>query len=92
MRNGQVFYIYNRVESIESVAKRIADSFPDAVIKVAHGKLSREDMEKIFYEMSLGNLLTLPFSCSIAINKGILFFSFIFFNLLIIPIIVSMET
>ncbi len=68
-RNGQVFYLYNRVESIESVAKRIADSFPEAVIKVAHGKLSREEMEKIFYEMSLGEIDILV--CTTIIETGL---------------------
>ncbi len=68
-RNGQVFYLYNRVESIASVAKRISDNFPDAVIKVAHGKLSREEMEKIFYEMSLGEIDILV--CTTIIETGL---------------------
>ncbi len=68
-RNGQVFYLYNRVESIHSVAKRISDSFPDATVKVAHGKLSREEMEKIFYEMSLGEIDILV--CTTIIETGL---------------------
>ncbi len=68
-RNGQVFYVYNRVESIHSVAKKISDNFPDAVVKVAHGKLSREEMEKIFYEMSLGEIDILV--CTTIIETGL---------------------
>lgn len=68
-RNGQVFYLYNRVESIHSVAKKLSDNFPDAVIKVAHGKLSREEMEKIFYEMSLGEIDILV--CTTIIETGL---------------------
>lgn len=68
-RDGQVFYLFNRVESIHSVAKKISDSFPDAVVKVAHGKLSREEMEKIFYEMSLGEIDILV--CTTIIETGL---------------------
>lgn len=68
-RNGQVFYLYNRVESIYSVASRLSESFPDAKIEVAHGKLSREKMEKIFYDMSLGDIDILV--CTTIIETGL---------------------
>jgi len=69
MRNGQVFYIYNRVESIESVAKKIKDMFPECNVAVAHGKLPREKMEEIFYKMSLGEVDILV--CTTIIETGI---------------------
>lgn len=68
-RNGQVFYLYNRVESIHSVAAKLKAAFPDAVIEVAHGKLSREKMEEIFYRMSLGEVDILV--CTTIIETGL---------------------
>ncbi len=68
-RNGQVFYLYNRVESIHSVAAKLREAFPDAVVEVAHGKLSREKMEEIFYRMSLGEVDILV--CTTIIETGL---------------------
>ena len=69
MRNGQVFYIYNRVDSIESIARKIREMFPDNTIAVAHGKMSREQMEEVFYKMSLGEIDILV--CTTIIETGI---------------------
>lgn len=68
-RNGQVFYLHNRVDSIHSVAAKLKEVFPDAVIEVAHGKLSREKMEEIFYRMSLGEVDILV--CTTIIETGL---------------------
>ena len=68
-RNGQVFYLYNRVESIHSVAKRISENFPEAKVAVAHGKLPREEMERIFYDMALGDIDVLV--CTTIIETGL---------------------
>ena len=68
-RNGQVFYLYNRVETIHQVAAKLSERFPDAVVEVAHGKLSREKMEEIFYRMSLGEIDILV--CTTIIETGL---------------------
>ena len=68
-RNGQVFYLYNRVETIHHVAAKLRERFPDAIIEVAHGKLSREKMEEIFYRMSLGEIDILV--CTTIIETGL---------------------
>lgn len=68
-RNGQVFYLHNRVDSIHSVAAKLKEAFPDTVIEVAHGKLSREKMEEIFYRMSLGEVDILV--CTTIIETGL---------------------
>ncbi len=41
-RDGQVYYIHNRIESIELCAARLRQTLPDARIAVAHGKMSEE--------------------------------------------------
>ena len=44
-RGGQVFYLHNRIESIEAVAESVRELIPDASIAVLHGKLPEEDVE-----------------------------------------------
>ena len=46
-RGGQVFYLYNRVDTIEDMAKHLHDLIPEARICVGHGKLSREELEDV---------------------------------------------
>lgn len=50
-RGGQVYYIHNRVESIESCAAKIAELIPDARIAVAHGQLTEERLSDIWTEL-----------------------------------------
>ena len=47
-RGGQVYYLHNRVESIDSVAIKIKAHFPDAVIETAHGKMSEDVLSKVW--------------------------------------------
>ena len=44
-REGQVFILYNRVQSIEEFASRIAGIVPDARIAVAHGQMNKNQLE-----------------------------------------------
>ena len=55
-RGGQVFYLYNRVESIERCAARIAAAVPEARIAVAHGKMDKEQLEDIWQELVVGEI------------------------------------
>ena len=44
-RNGQVFFIHNRVESIESIAAHIKNIVPNARVVIAHGQMNEKEME-----------------------------------------------
>ena len=46
-RDGQVYYVYNRVEDIDKVADGLRNLIPDAEIEVAHGQMSPKDLEEI---------------------------------------------
>ena len=46
-RNGQVFYLNNRIESLNSIATHLSKLVKNAKIAIAHGKLSVEQMEDI---------------------------------------------
>ena len=47
VRGGQVFYLYNLVDSIEDMAIKLHELVPEAKICVAHGRLSKEKLENI---------------------------------------------
>ena len=55
-REGQVLYLYNRVESIYAVADKIARAHPEARLAVAHGQMEREELESIWQALVLGEL------------------------------------
>ncbi|GIL26089.1 transcription-repair coupling factor [Actinocatenispora comari] len=50
LRDGQVFYLHNRVESIEKAARRIRELVPEARVAVAHGQMGEERLEKIMLD------------------------------------------
>ncbi|MGW4409149.1 transcription-repair coupling factor [Nonomuraea sp. NPDC004702] len=47
MRDGQIFFVHNRVASINRVAARLRELVPEARIAVAHGQLNEHQLEKI---------------------------------------------
>ncbi len=46
-REGQVFYLHNRVETIDRAAEQVRDLAPDARIAVAHGQMNERQLEKV---------------------------------------------
>ncbi len=50
LRDGQVFYVHNRVESINGVAAHLQELVPDARVRVAHGKLSEAELESVIID------------------------------------------
>ncbi len=47
LREGQVFYIHNRVESIDRAAARLREIVPEARIATAHGQMSETALEQV---------------------------------------------
>ncbi len=50
LRDGQVFYVHNRVQSIEKVANEIRGLVPEARVAVAHGQMDEGTLEKVVYD------------------------------------------
>ena len=50
LREGQVFFVHNRIESIERVAGRIRGLVPDARVVVAHGQMNEHQLEQIIVD------------------------------------------
>ena len=55
-RGGQVFYLYNFVESIDLCAAKIAKAIPEARITVAHGRMEKDELEDIWSDMLSGEI------------------------------------
>ncbi len=52
-RGGQVYFVYNRVQTIDKMYRRLSEMLPDAKIRVAHGQMPEELLERSmldFYE------------------------------------------
>ena len=47
LRDGQIFYLHNRVESIDRTALRLKELVPEARIRVAHGQMSESELEDV---------------------------------------------
>ncbi|BCJ52215.1 transcription-repair-coupling factor [Actinoplanes sp. NBRC 14428] len=69
LRDGQVFYLHNRVESIDRAARKLRELVPEARIAVAHGQMSEEQLEKVmvgFWEKEFDVLV-----CTTIVESGI---------------------
>ncbi|GLY01074.1 transcription-repair coupling factor [Actinoplanes sp. NBRC 101535] len=69
LRDGQVFYLHNRVESIDKAARRLRELVPEARVAVAHGQMSEEQLEKVmvgFWEKEFDVLV-----CTTIVESGI---------------------
>ena len=55
-RNGQVYYVYNRVTDIDEVAGKIQAMVPDAVVTFAHGQMKEHELERIMTDFINGEI------------------------------------
>ncbi|MFW6105036.1 MAG: transcription-repair coupling factor [Chloroflexota bacterium] len=53
-RNGQVFFVHNRVQSIVWAASKLQDLVPEARIAIAHGRMPEEKLEKVMTDFIAG--------------------------------------
>ncbi len=68
-RGGQLYFLYNEVETIENERERLAQLLPEARIAVAHGQMRERELEQVmrdFYQQRSNLLL-----CSTIIETGI---------------------
>ncbi|MDE6405750.1 MAG: transcription-repair coupling factor [Lachnospiraceae bacterium] len=55
-REGQVYYVYNRVNNIADVAAAISDLVPEANVAFAHGQMKESELERIMYDFVNGEI------------------------------------
>ena len=53
-RGGQVYFVYNRVESIEKMRLKLEQLLPEAIIRVAHGQMPEAQLERAMVEFYEG--------------------------------------
>jgi len=68
-RGGQVFYLHNRVQTIDLVAARLRELLPDVRIGVGHGQMEADDLEERMTEFVAGRHQVLV--CTTIIESGI---------------------
>lgn len=68
-RGGQVYYLYNRVEGIARIAKRISEMVPSARVEFAHGQMPEHELERIMIEVQNGGIDVLV--CTTIIETGL---------------------
>ncbi|MCP3996051.1 MAG: transcription-repair coupling factor [bacterium] len=55
LREGQVFYVHNRVQSIDHAVARLKELVPDARFAVAHGQMSEGVLEQVMFDFWNGD-------------------------------------
>lgn len=55
-RDGQVYYVYNRVNGIDEVAAKISRLVPEANVSYAHGQMSERELERIMFDFINGEI------------------------------------
>ncbi len=69
LREGQVFYVHNRVQDIDAVAERVHRMAPEARVAVAHGQMDEGSLEKVVLDFWEGGYDVLV--CTTIIESGI---------------------
>jgi transcription-repair coupling factor (superfamily II helicase) len=68
-RQGQVFFLHNRVQSIERVRDRIAELCPDARVELGHGQMDSDELEAVMHRFVMGKIDVLV--CTTIIESGL---------------------
>ena len=53
-RGGQVFYLHNRVESLQEIRRKVENIVPEVLVDVAHGQMTSSQLEDIFQRFKMG--------------------------------------
>jgi transcription-repair coupling factor (superfamily II helicase) len=69
LRDGQVFYVHHRVDTIQAAARRIQELVPDARVSVAHGQMDEHQLEQTMLEF--GDAKTNVLVCTTIIESGL---------------------
>ncbi len=68
-RGGQVYYLHNHVQSIERIAKRLAELLPEAEIGIAHGQMGAAQLDRRMLDFYEGRLHILV--CTTIVESGL---------------------
>ncbi|MBI2305251.1 MAG: transcription-repair coupling factor [Chloroflexi bacterium] len=68
-RNGQVFFVHNRVQNIGWMTNQLRELVPEAKLAIAHGQLPEEELEGVMLKFLPGNIDVLV--CTTIIESGL---------------------
>ncbi|HXP34772.1 MAG TPA: transcription-repair coupling factor [Chthoniobacterales bacterium] len=68
-RQGQVYFLHNRVQTIERVRECIADLVPQARIEIGHGQMNSDELEEVMARFVAGKIDVL--ACTTIIESGL---------------------
>ena len=68
-RQGQIYFLHNRVNNIEYIAEYLSDLVPNAQIGIAHGQMTEKELEKVMISFSEGLIDVLV--CTTIIESGL---------------------
>jgi transcription-repair coupling factor (superfamily II helicase) len=68
-RQGQVYFLHNRVQSIEKVRDRIAELCPNARVEFGHGQMDSDELEMVMHRFVAGKIDVLV--CTTIIESGL---------------------
>ena len=68
-RGGQVYYLHNRIDTIERTAARILNMLPEVSVDVAHGRMNEKELSAVMDKVSQGQTQVLV--CTTIIETGI---------------------
>jgi len=68
-RQGQVFFLHNRVQTIERMRDKIADLCPDAKIDIGHGQMDSDELEAVMARFVAGKIDVLV--CTTIVESGL---------------------
>jgi transcription-repair coupling factor (superfamily II helicase) len=68
-RGGQVYFVHNRIESLELTAERLREWVPEARIRTAHGQMDAEGIERILVEFMQNRFDVL--CCTAIVESGV---------------------
>ncbi len=68
-RGGQVYYVHNRVRTIDQAARRVSRLVPHARVAVAHGRMPEEELARVMVDFTAGRYDVLV--CTTIIENGL---------------------
>ncbi|HZU15907.1 MAG TPA: transcription-repair coupling factor [Candidatus Dormibacteraeota bacterium] len=68
-RGGQVYYVHNRVRTIEQAARRVSGLVPRARVAIAHGRMPEEELARVMVDFAAGRYDVLV--CTTIIENGL---------------------
>ena len=68
-RDGQVYYLYNRVRNMDEIAKKLQDLVPEATVAFVHGQMTERELERIMLAFTEGEIDVL--ACTTIIETGL---------------------